>query len=315
MGGTIRVDSEVGRGSTFRFSLPFGLADPKDIELTSSDSTAEPVSVALKGRRILVAEDTPILQEVVRETLELHGLVVDIAVDGRDAFAKVTAGGAERYDAVLMDVQMPHMDGFEATRSIRATQPDLPIIGLTAHALADHRRACLEAGMNDHIPKPIDLAVLFAALEKWLKPCQHKTPSNPEAERRRLRSLPGFDLEDALNRFGGDTALIRKFLPRFSESLKETFDDICTAMATGNTDDAKRLAHNLKGMAANISATSVQEAAGVFEMALGDDEAGPLQEHKERMRRAIEEAAATIALIRLPAEQGDARGGSLSSDS
>ena len=162
MGGDIRVDSAVGRGSTFEFSLPLhpasrpgGAAEP---EATGGPGEAR----SLAGLTILVAEDDPLNQLVLRDYLRDAGATVVLAANGRAAVDQVIEKGSAAFDLVLMDIQMPEMDGYEATRRILELVPGLPIVGQTAHALAEEREKCLAAGMADHIAKPIDADALLS---------------------------------------------------------------------------------------------------------------------------------------------------------
>jgi CheY-like chemotaxis protein len=169
MGGTIGVDSEPGRGSSFHFTLPFGL-QPRGSPAAPSggrqDAQQDP-RAGLAGTRVLLVEDNVLNQELACDLLEGAGIEVAVAADGRQA---LDALERERYDAVLMDCQMPVMDGYEATRALRqrAELKDLPVIAMTANAMAGDREKVIAAGMNDHVAKPIHVDELFAALARWV---------------------------------------------------------------------------------------------------------------------------------------------------
>lgn len=168
MGGKISVSSEPGRGSVFSFELLFRLPDAVLPAVARPEGGSAP-AVRLPGRRVLLVEDNAINQEVATAILAEAGVEVGIAANGADA---VREAAANRYDLILMDVQMPLMDGLEATRRIRALpglSADLPIIAVTAHAMRGDWEKSLAAGMNDHLTKPIDPRRLFAVLERWLK--------------------------------------------------------------------------------------------------------------------------------------------------
>ena len=181
MGGEIRVESELGRGSTFTVTARFrrGAAPVVEPKLALDRTT---VTAALTGRRVLVVEDQPINQQVLQELLEQVGAHVTIAADGRDAVVAVTRAEG-RYDIVLMDLQMPVMDGYEATLLLRRlwSAEQLPIIALTAHTRREERERCLNVGMNDHLIKPVNPDRLYACLMQWIRSgIQQKHPSPGE---------------------------------------------------------------------------------------------------------------------------------------
>ncbi|WP_308776355.1 response regulator [uncultured Bilophila sp.] len=161
MGGTIHVRSVTGKGSTFSFTLRFRrpAAVLREAEANAPDNTPVP----LDGLRVLLAEDNDINQIVATEILKMKGIAVDVACNGLEAVDMARSGA---YDAILMDIQMPGLDGIEATRRIRAFLPDIPIIAMTAHTMKGDAERCLEAGMQDHVAKPIDPEALFAALQR-----------------------------------------------------------------------------------------------------------------------------------------------------
>jgi PAS domain S-box-containing protein len=167
MGGDVQVRSEPGAGSVFELRLPWiasaGSAPERERESAWGDSARR-----LDGVRVLVAEDNEVNQMVLERALELEGAATTIVGDGRQAVNRVLADGRESYDVVLMDIQMPEMDGYEATRRILELAPDLPVIGQTAHAMLDERRDCLAAGMVDHIAKPIDFRQLVDMIVRHL---------------------------------------------------------------------------------------------------------------------------------------------------
>jgi PAS domain S-box-containing protein len=159
MGGVVQVRSQPGVGSVFELRLPYVSAADGARELTPASVWGDSPR-RLDGVRVLVAEDNEVNQIVLERALEIEGAETTIVADGRQAVNRVLADGREAYDVVLMDIQMPEMDGYEATRRILEVAPDLPVIGQTAHAMLDERRECLAAGMVDHIAKPIDFRLL-----------------------------------------------------------------------------------------------------------------------------------------------------------
>ena len=238
------------------------------------------------GLRVLLVEDNALNQEVATEILTSAGISVEVASNGKEAVEAVTK---HPYDLVLMDVQMPVMGGYEATKRIRETgqYQDLPIIAMTAHAMQGAREECLAAGMNDYISKPIDPDSLFLMIRKWAK-CADTMDREPTApvkmiphqqeEAIRLpESLPGVDMEAGLKRLNGNRNLYRKLLFDFAGSYSMTYDDISSALNKGDTTLAFRLIHTLKGVAGNISALEIQSLAGDLEKALGDHSAQDTQ--------------------------------------
>ena len=167
MDGEVRVRSEPGVGSVFELRLPW-IASPDAAQELTADSTWADMPRRLHGVRVLVAEDNEVNQLVLGRALEIEGAETTIVGDGRQAVNRVLADGREAYDVVLMDIQMPEMDGYEATRRILELAPDLPVIGQTAHAMLDERRECLAAGMVDHIAKPIDFRLLADTIVRHL---------------------------------------------------------------------------------------------------------------------------------------------------
>ena len=230
----------------------------------------------LQGARILVAEDNEINQQVIREILEYAGVEVSIASNGRQAMEMLAAQG--EYHAVLMDIQMPEMDGYETTRGIREVmgRKDLPIIAMTAHALVSERVRCLDAGMNDHLAKPVDPDQVFATLAKWIKlePDKERATVSPRCVAKNEvaivlpDSLPGVDLPAALRRIGGDSTLLLQLLKIFRRDYLHAAEDVRRALEQDERLAAQKILHSLKGVAGNISATALAEAAAALESAL-----------------------------------------------
>ena len=170
MGGSIAVTSTPGSGSSFTLHLPLPQA-PEPPQLPTQPATERG---RLLGIRLLAAEDVEVNRILLEELLRHEGAEVVFAEDGRQAVQRLDEHGAAAFDAILMDVQMPVLDGYEATRRIRDAHPELPVIGLTAHALPEDWRLCLEAGMVEHVVKPIDMAELVAAIRRHVRDCDRR---------------------------------------------------------------------------------------------------------------------------------------------
>ncbi|MBF0192625.1 MAG: PAS domain S-box protein [Magnetococcales bacterium] len=317
MGGEIGVESTPGTGSTFYFTARFGAgAEPAetatphvDTDPSAAEREGIPEAFArtLRGVRLLLVEDHPVNQEVALELLNAAGIRVDLAMNGEEALHKLQKN---RYDGVLMDCQMPVMDGFETTRRIRSDPAwqHLPILALTANALTDDREKCLECGMNDHIPKPLEVSVLFDTLARWIKPesgheqgPEHEqgdehtlSPSAPqplpEAEAVRAAEMPvvpGLDMVMALRRMGGSLNLLRRMLARFCESQSGFPVRFRAALERRDQITALRETHTLKGLAANMGAGELAERARDVEALLRQGNTTPgLETAVDRLEQA-----------------------------
>ncbi|MDP2875652.1 MAG: response regulator, partial [Holophaga sp.] len=255
----------------------------------------------VQGAHVLLAEDNVINQELAMEILGSAGVKVDIAVNGREAVRMVDL---VRYDAVLMDVQMPEMDGWEATRAIRekSQHQDLPIIAMTAHALAGYREECLAVGMNDYVTKPIDSTKLFEALAKWVKlqPPVAPTKANP-AQGIDLSAFallePFMDVPAAMSRMLGKVDLFHQFLKSFLEPEPKSEITIRAAMLAGDRATAHLEAHSLKGIAATLEVTSIADAARNLEATLHEDPCTGWEAQLQVLEQALTDFRAAIILL------------------
>ena len=230
------------------------------------------------GARVLLAEDNAINQQVAVEILENIGLSVDVAKNGVEAVVKVTKAD---YDIVLMDIHMPQMDGYQASRQIRKDPRfcKLPIVAMTANAMTGDREKCLSAGMNDHVAKPINKADLYAKLMKWIFPragiglgCYPLLErTHPTIQKVTIpATLAGIEVHLALERLDGNTALYHSLLSAFHRDYATANDRMRTLLAGKRKDDIENaaiLAHTIKGLAGNISAIRLFDAAAVLEQA------------------------------------------------
>jgi PAS domain S-box-containing protein len=266
MGGTFSVESTKGVGSVFRFELPLGLQVFKST--TQAKPETEVLSLPdLKGLHLLLAEDNEINQLITVELLAEAGMTVDVVENGSEAVEKILAGSAH-YDAVLMDVQMPEMDGITATLKIREQGVTLPIIAITAHALDEEKQRCLKAGMDDHISKPIEPKQLYEILARWIKP-QPKQPlailSKSESETLQLpEHLPPFDMLAALKRAQGNKALLHKLIIRFYQ----LYENAPNTLEQKSAVQLQQLAHTLKGVSANLEIAELFRASMELEQTL-----------------------------------------------
>jgi CheY-like chemotaxis protein len=240
-----------------------------------SEGYASPSHHPLAGARILVVEDNPINQQVTRELLEGWGADVVLADGGQQALDVLERAGAD-FDVALMDLRMPGMDGFEATRRIRSELKiaALPIIAVTADAMERERQQCLAAGMNDHVAKPIVPDTLLATLLLWINPERlgvgsvAKAPSRVEG----LPELPGVEINSALARVSGNLGLLRNLLGEFSRGWSDVVERLTVATEEMNWSEALHLAHTLKGLAATLSMAEVSSAAERLERDLKREE-------------------------------------------
>ena len=231
------------------------------------------------GIRILVVEDNEINQQVARELLENGGAIVTIANNGADAVKILTLGDQPPpFDVVFMDLQMPVMDGFTATKLLRSDPrfKNFPIIAMTAHALVEERQRCLDAGMNDHVTKPIEPDVLFATLARWAK-APPKQAIEPQAATIKatdglvIPEIAGIDLADGLKRVAGNKKLYRNLLAQFAQKQGDAATQISEALQSGDRGLAERTAHTVKGVAGNIGITKIQLAAAGVEKAIREN--------------------------------------------
>ncbi|PHV29060.1 diguanylate cyclase [Janthinobacterium sp. BJB426] len=232
----------------------------------------------LAGARLLLAEDNDMNQELARELLESAGIVLTIVSDGQQALDLLTQAGTAAFDGVLMDCQMPVMDGYEATRRLRA-QPryaQLPIIAMTANAMAGDREMALAAGMNDHISKPLNVASMFATMSKWIRPAQPAVAAppaeQPDAEDKTAADalpaqLPGIDQRAGLATSIGRQDLYLRMLLRFRDGHARLREDFEAARQSDDPTAAARVAHTLRGTAGNIGAKGVAATATALELA------------------------------------------------
>ncbi|MDJ0818516.1 MAG: PAS domain S-box protein [Desulfobacterales bacterium] len=313
----------------------------------------EPGDAALNtisGARVLLVEDNEINQQVAQEILQGAGLIVEVANNGQEG---VDAARQNEYDIILMDIQMPVMDGHTAAREIRKWEKEkeksevgmrksekgensnlkseiqnlksdiesVPIIAMTAHAMAGDEQKSLDAGMNGHVTKPIDPDQLFAALKQWIKPAAERVavaaepmPDQPPAAEQAVsgeddlpETLPGFDLAAGLSRLMGNRRLYRKLLVDFGTKYTNAADDIGKALDDGDFDQAHGLIHNLKGLSGNLDATALQKATVGLEQlvkgqAPGDVSDADVNQKYAELKDALDQALNSVQSLGIAAK-------------
>ncbi|MBF0588407.1 MAG: response regulator [Magnetococcales bacterium] len=296
MGGGLQVESEKGSGSSFSFTASFSLPDEtqrraflETMAVNPHGPTSQPNLAPhsyqekleeIRGARILLVEDHEVNRELAREMLIKSGCFVGCVGNGQEA-VDVLEHPEHDFDLVFMDMQMPVMDGLEATRTIRRYphNDSLPIVAMTAHALEEDRRKSLEAGLNDHLTKPVDLNALHRMLYTWIPqnaPHREKgvnkhpdvtinsdtttvqPPPSPIA-------VPGIDMADVMERLQGDQALFEEILTSFRRRHREGITDIRNLIDTQEHEQAARATHKLKGAASNLSANRIKRSAQQLE--------------------------------------------------
>jgi CheY-like chemotaxis protein len=240
---------------------------------------SQPIA-GISGARVLLVEDNELNQQVAGELLADAGMIVDIADNGQIAVDKLIAAADDYYAIVLMDMQMPVMDGLSATREIRkhARFDHLPILAMTANAMQKDRDECLTAGMNAHLSKPIDPDAMWQSLQTWIKPVTNRAtiaaaekPNPAKVAQEQLAipdDIPGLDTVNGLRRMLGKKALYLSILRKFMNSQANVVAEIRGALANEERNLAERLAHTVKGTADNIGATEIQQVAETIEGAI-----------------------------------------------
>ena len=227
----------------------------------------------LGGMKVLLAEDNAINQQIAVELLTSQGVSVDVTQNGREAVDKFLASPSEAYDVVLLDLQMPVLDGLEAAREIRKYSKTIPLIALTARARAEEKTLSLEAGMDGHLTKPIDPPLLFETLRQWKKnigsvPAPvfvQRDSAVVDEVRWPYGFISGIDLKDGLLRVGYNAVLYKRLLLQFAENFAEAAEELRTAWRNKDRNLTNRLAHSMKGVAGNLGAVALHDAAAAIE--------------------------------------------------
>lgn len=291
MQGEVGVSSQIGIGSTFWFTARLQrfkksneniINLPETLECTNSE---QQLSHDHQGARLLIVEDNIVIREIIRELLSNSNFIIDEATDGIGAIKK---SKQQRYDLILMDIQMPQIDGLEATKVIRSLSGSAttPIIALTANAFTEDKTACFDAGMTDFLAKPIDTQKFFETLLKWLpqkhtKPATSASPtpiptqlghkrSSKLSDNDRMAKIPGINLDYCLALINNDANKYLELMSIFIETHQNDMDEFNNAYLLGNYINAKRIAHTLKGSAATMGIERLAELAAKLESLVKD---------------------------------------------
>lgn len=267
MNGEVGVDSVPGQGSTFWACIDVDLLPAGQHVEEAPVEAAAPRPELLAGRRVLLAEDNAINQQIVRELLGELGVTVLLAATGREALELLQR---ERVDGVLMDVRMPDMDGIEATRRLRAEPrfASLPVIAMTANARTEDRQACLQAGMNDFVAKPVEPEQLFAILGRWLAQSGDAPALPANGESPVERPAPRiFESRVLLGLMRNDAQKIRRLAGIFIESSRAGLHDVKVAQKAKDMGALRELAHRYKSSAASMGAVALGESFAALESA------------------------------------------------
>ncbi|MBF0194004.1 MAG: response regulator [Magnetococcales bacterium] len=241
------------------------------------------LKAVLSGAKLLLVEDNEINQQVAQELLEQANITVILAENGQQAVDLVAK---ESFDGVLMDLQMPVMDGLTATREIRKNFEisKLPILAMTANAMSGDRELCLEAGMQDHIAKPVDPSAMFSTIARWIKPANPKpiletttqennnSDTNEQIDEEQLPDIIGVNTQSGLKCMGGNVKSYRNLLKKFRINQEKVVQTIQETLISGDKSTAERYAHTLKGVSGTIGAESLQEKASILESAIKTNE-------------------------------------------
>ena len=288
---------------------------------------AEPEGVAhIRGAQVLLAEDNEINQQVAQEILGGAGLRVTTVEDGKQALEAVQADN--NFQAVLMDIQMPVMDGYTASREIRKWEEEekirnpqspipIPIIAMTANAMAGDREKAIDAGMNDHVAKPIDVNQLFSCLAQWIQPgvrgfepkadVPSAPPETPAAvtQDQLPETIEGINLKEGLMRVGGNEKLYRNILMKLRDDYAKTDEEIRGLLESEKADEAERLAHSIKGVAGNVGAGPLQEAGAALESAIKQGEVDTYEEKIFAFGKVLKDVVAALGVLGGEPEEAD----------
>ncbi len=310
MGGKIQVNSRPGAGTRFSFTARFGKSEAKTPARMRAVSR-EQAKAVLEGSHLLLVEDNKINLQVAREFLKQIGVKISVANDGRQA---VQLAARETFDGILMDLHMPVMDGLAATREIRKgpAPADLPIIAITANAMAGDREKCLAAGMNDHIAKPIEPSNLYKTLIRWIIPedCSillgSDTMVSESADMESLDEFPlldGVDVRIGLRNADGNHIFYRRLLKSVYKRFRDIDDQIRTEVDRKALDSAQRLTHTFKGVAGTIGAMGLYKKSLDLESVLRNKEVHRISDFIASLSGELKRVMTTLRPLLLEQDQ------------
>jgi PAS domain S-box-containing protein len=326
MEGGISVVSRVGQGSTFRVALWLPIGYSEDLPVAEPHPGREGLPVGYQDAHVLLVEDQPLNREIVEALLGQVGIVPAIATNGQEALDRLATSGGDAFDLVLMDIQMPVLDGLDATRELRRRPgfASLPVIAMTAHTMEHEKGISVAAGMNDHIGKPIDKDAFFRTLARWLPVAKRGGRAAPPATTGATQNAPapvpppiaslpvlnGIDVETAVGRFAGNTARYRHWLMVFAEEGNAAARQIRQALDAGQTDVACRAAHALKGRLGMLGMGLLHAMVTSLEAALRNGTpVSELLEDLEHFELAVEQTGEQIRMTlgggQSPADRDD----------
>lgn len=273
MEGSIEVSSEKDKGSVFRVMLRLGISTRAEEPDAESTIASDPVQVHYRNVRILVVDDQPTNLEIAQALLVAVGITPHLASNGKEAIAQLKAAGGDAFDLVLMDIQMPVMDGLAATRAIRNSSEfsDLPVIALTAHTMEHEKKISAAAGVNDHIGKPFDTTDFYRTLAKWIPRIkQTKVDQSGTAElgAHVLPRIQGLDADAGLSRFIGNTQRYRQWLMNFVAEAPDLTLRLRQMIASEDREAALATAHAIKGRVSMLGMNDLQAQLAALETAL-----------------------------------------------